>query len=412
MSEQHTPPELTFHWYLPPFVDSRYVVGGGPGGRVAANGSVGSGKLGDAEEAVRPDRTVDFRYLRQLALAAEQNGFESVLIPVGLWCEDPWLIATSLLDATDRLKFLVAVRPGYASALKEAQSVSTFQRLSGNRLNLNVVTGGEPAQLKASGDTLSKAERYERTAEYLELWKQLWGSDSPLDFHGRHITAEGARLPVRPDVIPPVYFSGSSPEALDVARDHADTYLTWGEKPADVGRKLAAVPDARGGLRVHVIARETSEEAWAAAEHLIRHVSAEDVRTAQQAIASSESESQRRIAELHGRGSGFRSVGDGGDVRSLEIHPGLWTGVGLVRGGAGTALVGSYEEVADLVAEYHAEGVGEFVLSGYPHLEETFHVGEGVIPALRRRGFAVTNHGGPTGTADSDTAHDAEERSA
>ncbi|MGO1948772.1 MAG: LLM class flavin-dependent oxidoreductase [Mycobacteriaceae bacterium] len=391
MTEQtaeHTPPELTFHWYLPPFVDSRYVVGGGPGGQVAADGSIGS------DESYTPDRPVDPRYLKQLALAAEQNGFESVLIPVGLWCEDPWLIATSLLDVTDRLKFLVAVRPGLATALKEAQSTSTFQRISGNRLNLNVVTGGEPTQQKASGDDLPKAQRYERTGEFLDLWKQLWTSEDPVDFDGRHVHVEGARLPARPDVIPPVYFSGSSPEALEVAQDHADIYLTWGEKPDDVGQKLAAVPASRGGLRVHVIARETSGEAWAAAERLLSHVSEEDVRDAQQAIASSESESQRRIAELHGRGSDFQQ---GSDVRSLEIHPGLWTGVGLVRGGAGTALVGSYEEVADLIVEYQANGVEEFVLSGYPHLEETYHVGEGVIPAVRRRGFGVTNHGGPLG---------------
>lgn len=390
-------PELTFHWYLPPFVDSRYVVGGGPGGRVAANGRDGL-----------PDRPVDPRYLTQLALAAEQNGLDSVLIPVGLWCEDPWLIATSLLGVTERLKFLVAVRPGLASALKEAQSVATFQRLSGDRLNLNVVTGGEPVQLAASGDRLDKAQRYERTAEYLEVWKRLWTSgegDDPVDYVGRHVDVRGARLPVRPATVPPVYFSGSSPEALQVAAEHADTYLTWGERPAEVGEKLRAVPEARGGLRVHVIARETSEQAWDAAAQLLTHVSEEDVRAAQEAIASSESESQRRIAELHGRGASFHR---GDDVRALQIHPGLWTGVGLVRGGAGTALVGSYEEVADLVVEYQREGVTEFVLSGYPHLEETYHVGEGVIPAVRRRGFAVTNHGPSL----AEKAQDAEVRSA
>lgn len=391
MEENTTPPELTFHWFLPPFVDSRYVVGGGPGGKVATDGSVGSDGSTDTTSFI-PDRPVDSRYLTQLALAAEQNGFESVLIPVGLWCEDPWLIATTLLSVTEKLKFLIAVRPGLATALKEAQSTSTFQRLSDNRLNLNVVTGGEPTQQKASGDDLPKAQRYERTGEYLDFWKKLWTSDEPIDYAGRHVTVEGARLPARPDVIPPVYFSGSSPEALEVAAEHADTYLTWGEKPEDVGRKLAKVPNARGGLRVHVIARETSEEAWSAAERLLSHVSEEDVRSAQETIATSESESQRAIAELHGRGSTFQ---EGNDVRALEIHPGLWTGVGLVRGGAGTALVGSYEEVADLIVEYQQQGVEEFVLSGYPHLEETYHVGEGVIPAVRRRGYGVTNHGGP-----------------
>jgi alkanesulfonate monooxygenase len=114
------------------------------------------------------------------------------------------------------------------------------------------------------------------------------------------------------------------------------------------------------------------------------------VAAAQEKLAASESESQRRISELHGRGAGYEQ---GGDPHDLEVYPGLWTGVGLVRGGAGTALVGSYDEVAALIGEYAAQGVDELVLSGYPHLEETFHVGQGLVPALRRRGFGVTNHG-------------------
>lgn len=263
-------PELTFHWFLPPFVETRYVVGGGLGGKVTTSGN----------DPVA-DRPVDLRYLTQLALAAEQNGLDSVLIPVGLWCEDPWGVASALLSVTDRLKFLFAVRPGLANALKEAQSAATFQRFSGDRLNLNVVTGGEPVQQDATGDTLDKPQRYERTAEYLELWKQLWISPEPVDFQGRHVQVTGARLPVRPDSIPPVFVSGSSPEALDVARSHADTYLTWGERPDAVGEKLAEVPNARGGLRVHLIARETSAEAWTAARALISNVSERDVRAAQ-----------------------------------------------------------------------------------------------------------------------------------
>jgi alkanesulfonate monooxygenase len=89
------------------------------------------------------------------------------------------------------------------------------------------------------------------------------------------------------------------------------------------------------------------------------------------------------MASLHADGAG------------LEIHPNVWAGIGLVRGGAGTALVGSYEEVADRIVEYHGLGFDEFILSGYPHLEEAYWFGEGVLPLLRARGLVADPGGGP-----------------
>jgi len=87
----------------------------------------------------------------------------------------------------------------------------------------------------------------------------------------------------------------------------------------------------------------------------------------------------------------------GGTADGLVIHPNVWAGVGLVRGGAGTALVGSFDEVADRIAEYHGLGFDEFILSGYPHLEEAYWFGEGVVPRLRSRGLlpADTHDAGP-----------------
>ncbi len=125
-----------------------------------------------------------------------------------------------------------------------------------------------------------------------------------------------------------------------------------------------------------MISRDTSQEAWAKANQLLSGLSAEQIERSQQIQRASQSEGQRRMTELHG-----------GSTDSLEISPNLWAGVGLVRGGAGTALVGSHEEVADRIAEYHEIGIDEFILSGYPHLEEAYRVGEGVMPALRRRGL-------------------------
>jgi alkanesulfonate monooxygenase len=138
----------------------------------------------------------------------------------------------------------------------------------------------------------------------------------------------------------------------------------------------AAGRQARFGIRLHVIARATAAEAWSAADRLIANLDEAQVASAQAIQRHSESEGQRRMRELHG-----------GRLDQLEIYPNLWAGIGLVRGGAGTALVGSYEEVAERIAEYHELGLAEFILSGYPHLEEAYHVGEGVMPLLRARGL-------------------------
>ncbi|MFI1533415.1 LLM class flavin-dependent oxidoreductase [Streptomyces anandii] len=180
-------------------------------------------------------------------------------------------------------------------------------------------------------------------------------------------------------------FGGSSPIAGEVAAKHVDVYLTWGEPPAAVAEKISwirALADKQGrrvrfGIRLHVITRDTSEQAWAEANRLLDGFDPEAVRTIQAGLARSESEGQQRMLALH----------DGGSRDRLEIHPNLWAGIGLVRGGAGTALVGSHGEVAERIKEYHALGVDEFVLSGYPHLEEAYWFGEGVLPRLQAQGL-------------------------
>lgn len=341
---------------------------------------------------MRGDRPADLRYLVQLAQAAEINGFEAVLTPTGQWCEDAWLSTAMLLDSTESLKFLVALRPGLVSPTLAAQMATTFQWQSRGRLLLNVVTGGESVEQRAFGDFLTKQARYERCGEFLDIVRRLWSSDEPVTFTGEHLRVERASLARRPDPLPDIFFGGSSPAAGEVAARFADTYLTWGEPPSQVGEKLEwlrGLAKAQGrelayGIRLHVIARDTSAQAWAEADRLLGRLDPQTVAAAQQSLARSESEGQRRMRELHGGGGQFT---DGTDVRSLEIYPNLWSGVGLVRGGAGTALVGSYQEVADRIIEYAQLGLDHFILSGYPHLEEAYSFGEGVRPILAERGL-------------------------
>ena len=358
--------KLKFHWFLPTNGgDGRHIVGGGHG--------VGPQAAG---------RPPSVSYLGSVARGAEDVGFEAALTPCGAWCDDAWLSTAMLSQVSERLKFLVAFRPGLTSPFLAAQMAGTFQNLTGGRLLLNVVTGGESHEQRMYGDFEDKDARYARCDEFLTIVRALWGGET-VDFRGEHLQVEGATLAQIPDPVPEIYFGGSSPAAGHVAARHADVYLTWGERPEAVRekvewiRKLASDEgrEIRFGLRMHTITRDTSQEAWAEADRLLEGIDPAAIEKIQAGLQRSESEGQRRMLELNR-----------GDKADLEIYPNVWAGVGLVRGGAGTAFVGSHEEVADRIEEYAEVGIDEFILSGYPHLEGAYWFGEGVLPILAERG--------------------------
>lgn len=357
---------LQFHWFLPTNGDGRRLVE--PDEPVA-------GVAGRARPAT-------LGYLTQIASAAEELGFEAALTPAGPWCDDAWVTTMALTQRTRRLKYLVAFRPGLTSPTLAAQMAATYQFHSGGRLLLNVVTGGDTAEQHAYGDRLGKDERYARCGEFLDIVRGLWAGKT-VDHHGTHLHVEGGALGRRPDPVPPIYFAGSSPAAIDVAGRHADVYLTWGEPPDLVADKLdrvrARAADlgraVRFGIRLHVVSRDRADDAWAAADALLATISDAEIAAVHARMTATESEGQRRMLALHG-----------GRRDALEVSPNLWAGVGLARGGAGTALVGSHTEVADRIEEYAALGIDEFILSGYPHLEELYWFGEGVLPVLEARG--------------------------
>ncbi|CAN3127241.1 LLM class flavin-dependent oxidoreductase [Mycobacterium sp. smrl_JER01] len=367
---------LTLHWFLPTYGDSRLIVGGGHGTPAGAAHS---------------DRDASIDYLASIARAAETFGFTGALIPTGAWCEDAFITAALLARETTSLAFLVAFRPGLVSPTLSAQMAATFARHAPGRLLLNVVVGGEAHEQRSFGDYLDKDGRYRRCDEFLEVVTRLWAGET-VSFDGEHIRVDEAALATLPAPVPPLYFGGSSAAAGPVAARHADVYLTWGEPPDAVRRKVEWIRDladrqhrtVRFGIRLHTITRDTSDAAWSEADRLVGALDEATVANAQKGLHRSESEGQQRMLALH---EDNRANGTWHDARSLEVAPNLWAGVGLVRGGAGTALVGSHHEVADRIGEYADAGIDEFIFSGYPHLEELFWFGEGVLPILRERGL-------------------------
>lgn len=347
---------MNVFWFIPTHGDGHYL-GTSVGGR-----------------AVTPN------YLRQIAQAADELGYRGVLLPTGRGCEDAWLVAASLLPATERLKFLVAVRPGLIAPALAARMAATFDRLSGGRLLINVVTGGDPVELAGEGVHMSHDARYAVTDEFLTVFRQL-AAGKLVNFEGAHYKLVDGKLLLPPVQEPhvPIYFGGSSPAAHGVAVKHADVYLTWGEPPAAIAEKLADVRwraaalghTVRFGIRLHVIVRDSEAEAWRAAEDLIRYVDEATIADAQKVLQRYDSHGQQRMVALHNEGHD-----------SLIVSPNLWAGVGLVRGGAGTALVGDPLTVAARLQEYADLGIDTFILSGYPHLEEAYRFAELVFPLL------------------------------
>ncbi|WP_180096664.1 MULTISPECIES: FMNH2-dependent alkanesulfonate monooxygenase [unclassified Acinetobacter] len=369
---------MKIFWFIPTHGDSRY--------------------LGTSKGA----RQVDHAYMKQIAVAVDNLGYEGVLIPTGRSCEDPWLTAASLIDATKKLKFLVALRTGVTTPALAARMAATFDRLSNGRVLLNLVTGGDEQELKGDGVYEDHKTRYKTATEYTTIWREILKrshTGESFTFHGERLSVDDAKLLYPPvqQPHPPLWFGGSSDDAVELATDQVDTYLTWGEPPAAVKEKIENVrakAAAKGrelsyGIRLHVIVRETNEQAWAAAEELIQYVDDATIAAAQAKFKSMDSVGQRRMAELHN-----------GDRSKLEVSPNLWAGVGLVRGGAGTALVGDPETVAARIQEYADLGIDTFIFSGYPHLEESIRFAELVFPFLpleTQKKLAQPNLTGPFG---------------
>ena len=379
---------IHLHWYLPTNGDSRGIVGAGDDSQHI------SGIGGQFRPA-----TLD--YLVDIARSAERLGFEGVLTPTGSWCEDAWLSTMAISQHTERLKFIVAFRPGFISPTLAAHQAATFQRLTEGRLMINIVTGGDPVEQRRYGDRLDHDQRYARSGEFIAAFKGVSharNSVQPFNFHGEHYHLEQATLLPSPWPVPPVFFGGSSPAAQQVAAAQADTWISWGEPPEQVAPQLEtvrALAAAQGrtpsfGIRFHVISRDTEEEAWREAARLLNGITPERIHSAQSLLGRTESVGQKRMSALLEDIQAEQVNPE--NVRLLEVAPHIWSGYALVRGGVGTAIVGSHQQVAEKIQAFHALGSEHFILSGQPHLEEAYWFAEGAGALLRRSGLLHSPH--------------------
>lgn len=335
---------------------------------------------------VRAERPPTFEYLRHVVETAERNGFYSLLIPTrfanGLFEEkaplaETWTTVTALAAVTTKIRFLIAIRPGFISPGLFAQMAATLDQISGGRIDLNVVPGGIQGDFERFGETSDHANRYERAEEFIAALRALWKKPAPVDFDGQFINLRGAL--VSPGVVndgPKFYLGGASDRALDLAGKQSDIYLAWILPQEQIAAHIeranakfeAAGRNAAYGLRTHIIVRETESEAWDAAEDLLSE-------------AASVVRDQRSSAF-----AGTAMVGQRAQARVVEDHrlgAHLWNGISTVRVNCGSAIVGTPEQVASELLGYWNLGIDEFILSGFPHVEECDRVAQSLIPLVK-----------------------------
>jgi len=330
-------------------------------------------------------RHVDRRYLKALGSAIDASGFHGALVATGAgggW--DPWAISSTLAAHTERMRFLIAVHPSLLSPTLLAKQAVTFDHLSGGRLDINIVNGH--AGLGAAGVHLAHDERYAHGDEYLEVYRRIvGGGPGPIDFKGRHLDIRGGQ-PLDAAIqspYPPIWVGGSSDVAMDLAAKHGDVYASWAEPLEKHAAHIAAFRERAAGygrevgtaMTIHVVVRDTEEQAWAEIDRMLQHADQGSVDALQRGLRAGQSVGQQRALSLH---SGQLPR----HARDLEISPNVWTGYGLLRIGSSITLVGTPRQVADRLIEYHNAGVDKFILSHHPLPEEAMRVADDLLPLL------------------------------
>jgi alkanesulfonate monooxygenase len=326
-------------------------------------------------------RTLDRDYVEAAARAQEEGGFDRVLVPFGSNSPESQIVAAHAAAITTRLGFLIAHRPGFTQPTLAARQLATLDQLSGGRVAVHIITGGADEEMARDGDISHKAQRYARTDEYLTVLRQEWTAEQPFDHEGQFYRIRQGYAAVKPQNLP-VFFGGSSPEAIDVAGRHADVYALWGETQDSVREAVATVraSAARYGRRpgfslsLRPILADTEEAAWKRAEEIVDIV--------------------RGIREQASLKTEGHTPPNAGSQRLLQtaaqgyrVDKRLWTGLAAVAGAQGnsTGLVGTPEQVADAMLDYYDLGIDHFLIRGFDPLGDAIQYGRELLPLVRER---------------------------
>jgi len=326
----------------------------------------------DSIETGLPDLPAQVNFCRR----AEESGIDSLLVDINFAKPEPMMLATALGIKTRAVTFMVAIRSGVISPTLFAQQVNTLSALTNGRVSLNVVAGHSPDEQHFYGDWLSHDERYARTAEFLEICRGLWNRNGGVNFRGKYLQVEDARINtpfVSPSrTSPEIFVGGGSDSARDLALRYGTCWIRLGATPRNVASAVGAVlnADKELGLRLSIVCENSRKEA---------------LRAAQEVVASAESKLRNSQEERR-----FVQESDSCSIRSRYavaesewLTPWLWTGAVRTHGAPAMALVGTPSTVASAILEYKRVGVTHFVFSGWPKREAMIRFGREVLPIVR-----------------------------
>jgi alkanesulfonate monooxygenase len=303
----------------------------------------------------------DSDYPSRMARLHEEAGFDRLLVGHSSSSPDGFTVADTVLNATTRLGVLLAHRPGFVAPTVAARQYATLDAFHPGRVAMHIISGGDDADQARDGDFAGKAARYRRSDEFLDIVKREWSAATPFDYDGEFYQVKGALSQVRPEGgALPVYFAGASADAVRVGGRQADVYAFWGEPLAAIAERIAAVRASaeqagrtisRFSVSTRPIAAATEEAAWDRAHRIL------DAELAKGGPA----------ATFTAKGSlGSQRLADFAD--QSEIHDKrLWTPLAKTptAGGNATALVGSYQQIAEALLDYVAIGVTTLLIRGY-----------------------------------------------
>lgn len=350
------------------------------------------GHFNSSETMKRQSSALDVDHIGAVAKAHEYVGFDRVLVAFNSNSAESILIGHHVASVTDRLKLMIAHRPGFTAPTLAARQLATLDQFSRGRTGVHIISGGNDAELAQDGDHLTKDERYARTGEYIEILRREWSEVRPFDFDGRYYQVKRGFGDVKPynGSSLPVFFGGASDAALAVAGAQADIYALYGETYEQVAEltdrvKAAAVPHGRipkFSISLRVVLADTEEKAWEKADAILAEASA--LRN-----AGGNSQSPHNIRRKRQQGELPPNEGSRRLLAAAEkgdrLDKCLWTGMAKLTAAQGnsTALVGTPDQVADAILGYYELGAETFLVRGFDPLVDAIQYGRELLPRVR-----------------------------